>query len=77
MSTDIVDRAYSSFKPQPGIGPLAELSKGLNVLELFHGKTLAFKDVSMCVIGQLLDYYLQKRERHVIAVVGKSPCKKC
>ncbi|XP_072013695.1 threonine synthase-like 2 [Amphiura filiformis] len=69
---NLVDRAYSTFTHKEGVGPIARLSNGLNVLEYFHGRTLAFKDVSLCVVGQLIEYYLEKRKKHVTVVVGTS-----
>ncbi len=37
----------------PEIAPLVELSKGVYVLELFHGPTLAFKDIALQLLGNL------------------------
>ncbi|XP_071949026.1 threonine synthase-like 2 [Antedon mediterranea] len=51
---------------------LAELKNGLNVLELFHGKTLAFKDIAISFVGQFMDYFLSKKKKHVTLVVGTS-----
>jgi len=52
----IVKRAYASFD-HPEIAPLVDLN-GLKVLELFHGPTLAFKDIALQFLGQLFDYTL-------------------
>jgi threonine synthase len=42
----IVDEAYATFR-HPSVAPLVELEPGHFMLELFHGPTLAFKDVAM------------------------------
>jgi threonine synthase len=48
----LADRAYAGFD-HPDVAPLVELAPGLRVLELFHGPTLAFKDVALQLLGQL------------------------
>ncbi len=41
--------------------PLVEIyEKEVYSLELFHGKTLSFKDIGMCFMAELIDYYLKK-----------------
>ncbi|KAL2914875.1 threonine synthase [Polyrhizophydium stewartii] len=63
----------------PGGGdPAAPASPGLWVLELFRGPTFAFKDVALQFLGNLFEYFLQRRNasraagegRHAITVVG-------
>ncbi len=49
----------------------ASLSNGLNVAELFHGPTLAFKDLSLGVVGQLINYFLEKRQKHMTILIGE------
>ena len=49
---------------------LSRLRNGLNVLELWHGVTYAFKDLSLCCTAQFLQYFLEKRKRHITVVVG-------
>ncbi len=49
----------------------ASLSNGLNVAELFHGPTLAFKDLSLGVVGQLINYFLEKKQKHMTILIGK------
>jgi threonine synthase len=56
---DIVGRSYGSFDA-PDVVPLVELRK-VHVLELFHGPTLAFKDVALQFLGNVFDYVLTKR----------------
>jgi threonine synthase len=49
---ELVNRSYSGFD-RPEVAPLRRLSPNLHVLELFHGPTLAFKDVALQVLGNL------------------------
>lgn len=42
------------------------------VLELFHGKTLAFKDYALASVGVFMDYFLTKRKKNVVVLVGTS-----
>jgi threonine synthase len=55
----LLRRAYASFD-SPDVTPLAQFD-GLNVLELFHGPTLAFKDIALQLLGQLFDHILARR----------------
>src|SRR4029077_4776787 len=55
-----IDAAYSGFD-DPHIAPLSEIGKDLYLLELFHGPTLAFKDIAMQVLGRLFARALNKR----------------
>ena len=48
----MVDSAYSRFSV-PEIAPLRRLDRGIHVLELFHGPTLAFKDFALQLVGEL------------------------
>ena len=56
MTTD----AYASFR-HPAVTPLSQLDRNLFVLELFHGPTLAFKDVAMQLLGRLMQDALSRR----------------
>ena len=63
--------AYSRFG-HPAIAPLVQLETRLWVQELFHGPTLAFKDMAMQVLGRMFDYVLAQREEHIIIVGATS-----
>ncbi|BAM02268.1 threonine synthase [Phycisphaera mikurensis] len=56
----IVDAAYAGFRHE-AVAPLVQLAPNLWVMELFHGPTLAFKDVAMQVLGRLFDHVLAAR----------------
>lgn len=56
----IVDEAYATFR-HPSVTPLVELEPGHFVLELFHGPTLAFKDVAMQFLSRVMDHILAER----------------
>ncbi len=56
----IIDEAYAGFR-HPSVAPLVELEPGHFLLELFHGPTLAFKDVAMQFLSRMMDHILSTR----------------
>jgi threonine synthase len=59
--------AYATFG-HPCVTPLVEIGPNRFILELFHGPTLAFKDVAMQLLARLMDHVLAKRgQRATIA----------
>ena len=55
----LIGEAYASFET-PDVAPLKPLGdSGLHLLELFHGPTLAFKDVALQLLGRMLDHTLR------------------
>ena len=56
----MIDEAYATFR-HAATCPLTQLGDNLFVLELFHGPTLAFKDVAMQLLGRLMDHVLKAR----------------
>jgi threonine synthase len=60
--------AYGSFR-HPAVAPLSQLGPNTFMLELFHGPTLAFKDLAMQLLARLMDHALTARgERRTIVV---------
>jgi threonine synthase len=56
----IIEDSYAVFR-HPSVAPLVELEPNHFVLELFHGPTLAFKDVAMQFLSRVMDYILLQR----------------
>jgi threonine synthase len=56
----MIAEAYAPFR-HPAVAPLVQIGDNLFVLELFHGPTLAFKDVAMQLLAQLMDHVLKAR----------------
>jgi len=52
--------------------PLARVEEGIWSLELFHGPTLAFKDVGARFMARLMLYFLRRRSREVTVLVATS-----
>jgi threonine synthase len=63
--------AYDSFR-HPAVAPLTQLGPNLFVLELFHGPTLAFKDLAMQLVARLMDHALKARGERATIVVATS-----
>ncbi|MFU0506447.1 threonine synthase [Pseudaminobacter sp. NGMCC 1.201702] len=63
----IVREAYATFRHE-AVCPLVQTGSNRFVLELFHGPTLAFKDVAMQLLARLMDHVLAERgQRATIA----------
>ena len=67
----IVAEAYVGFSHEEVI-PTVALPDGIDVVELFHGPTLAFKDVAMQLLGRLFDFELGRQGRRVTIVGATS-----
>ena len=63
--------AYGKFR-HPAVVPLVQLGMSDFLLELFHGPTLAFKDLAMQLLGQLMDEVLATRGERTTIVVATS-----
>jgi threonine synthase len=68
---EMVSSAYGTFD-HPEVVPLVELDEGHHLLELFHGPTLAFKDIALQLVGRLFDYELRRRDERVMIVGATS-----
>jgi threonine synthase len=67
----MAQEAYGTFR-HPATTPLVQLSPRLFVLELFHGPTLAFKDLAMQLVARLMDHALRQRGERTTIVVATS-----
>lgn len=65
---EIIGKAYGSFAHDARC-PVVQLDANHYLLELFHGPTLAFKDVAMQLIGQMFEVAL-KRSGKRVTIVG-------
>jgi threonine synthase len=63
--------AYATFG-HPAVTPLQQIGGNTFVLELFHGPTLAFKDVAMQMLARLMDHILTRRGQHATIVGATS-----
>ncbi len=63
--------AYASFR-HPAVCPLVQIGSDDWLLELFHGPTLAFKDVALQLVGRLFDHVLGQRGEHVTIIGATS-----
>ena len=68
--SSLVKKSYSTFR-EKDVVKISSIGK-LKLLELFHGPTLAFKDVAMQFIGNLYEYYLSKNDKKINIVVATS-----
>jgi threonine synthase len=68
---NICHDAYAGFG-HPAVVPLVQLETHLFAQELFHGPTLAFKDMAMQVLGRLFDHVLTERNARVTIVGATS-----
>ena len=67
----MIDDAYATFR-HPAVTPLVQTGPNSFVIELFHGTTLAFKDVAMQLLARLMDYALEKRGQRATIVGATS-----
>ncbi|KAI4871677.1 hypothetical protein NFI96_031107 [Prochilodus magdalenae] len=67
----LISSALSKFSV-PDAVRMVRLKDSLSILELFHGETLAFKDLAMMCTARFLEYFLQKEKSRAIIIVGTS-----
>ena len=68
---ELVGDSYATFR-HPAVAPLVQIDDELWIQELFHGPTLAFKDLALQVVGRLFDYVLAERGERVTIVGATS-----
>lgn len=66
--TRLCTAAYGRFS-HDAVTPLVQLDSQQWLMELFHGPTLAFKDVALQLLGQLFETFLAKRDAH-LTIIG-------
>jgi threonine synthase len=67
----LLDKAYGAFK-DPDITPLKQLDQRHWLLELFHGPTLAFKDIALQLLGEVFEYFLAQQSQRMTIVGATS-----
>ena len=68
--SDVIEKSYSVFRKDNTIN-LIKIGD-TNVLELFHGPTLAFKDIAMQLLGNFYEHYLKKNNKTINVIVATS-----
>lgn len=73
----LIAEAYASFEtpdvaPVKALGEVTPQDGGLHLMELFHGPTLAFKDVALQLLGRMLDHTLTARQQHATIIGATS-----
>jgi len=68
---ELVRDAYATFR-HPAVAPLVQIDDDLWIQELFHGPTLAFKDLALQVVGRFFDHVLAERSERVTIVGATS-----
>ena len=66
--TELCRQAYGEFS-HAAVTPLVQLDAQHWLLELFHGPTLAFKDVALQLLGRLFETFLDRRQSN-LTIVG-------
>jgi threonine synthase len=69
--SQMVHEAYGTFR-HCAVAPLTQIGDNLFILELFHGPTLAFKDVAMQLLGRMMDHVLKKQGKRATIVGATS-----
>jgi len=68
--SEIIKKSYSVFRKDNTVNFIK--IGDTNVLELFHGPTLAFKDIAMQLLGNFYEYYLSKNNKSINVIVATS-----
>ncbi|GAA5103469.1 threonine synthase [Bartonella jaculi] len=68
---NMIAESYAAFH-HPAVCPLLQTGTDEFILELFHGPTLAFKDVAMQFLSRLMDYILTKKNKRATIIGATS-----
>ena len=66
----IIQKSYSLFRKEQTVNLIK--IENINILELFHGPTLAFKDIAMQLLGNFYEHYLNKNNKSINVIVATS-----
>lgn len=67
----MIDAAYGAFR-HAAVAPIVQIDTNLFVLELFHGPTLAFKDLAMQLLARLIDHALAAKDERATIIGATS-----
>jgi threonine synthase len=68
--SEIIQKSYAVFRKEQAVS-LVKIGN-INILELFHGPTLAFKDIAMQLLGNFYEHYLKKNNQNINIIVATS-----
>jgi threonine synthase len=68
----LTEAAYGAQWANPAITPVVQVGPGEYILELFHGPSLAFKDVAMQLLAGLFDHVLEARDSQLSIICATS-----
>ena len=66
--SEIIQKSYAVFRKEQAVS-LVKIGN-INILELFHGPTLAFKDIAMQLLGNFYEHYLKKNNQNINIIVA-------
>ena len=67
---EIIKKSYSKFR-EKDVVKIVNLNQ-FKILELFHGPTLAFKDIAMQLIGNMYEHFLKSNNKTINIIVATS-----
>ncbi|CAG0879070.1 unnamed protein product [Darwinula stevensoni] len=70
--SDFISKNFEDFDDPKEVIHVTKLQGGLKIAELYHGPTLAFKDIALSVVGSLVDSLLEKKKKKAIVLVATS-----
>ena len=66
----LINKSYKNFRDR-NVVKINKINKNY-LLELYHGPTLAFKDIAMQLIGNFYEYYLERNNKKINIIVATS-----
>ena len=67
---NLINKSYRNFR-NSNVVKINKINKNY-LLELYHGPTLAFKDIAMQLIGNFYEYYLERNNKKINIIVATS-----